>query len=220
LGDQGPLPARASETLAIPLPWKDAQGNVMFLTSLGLPQEVAINALGLATPSGFRRQILGGITPAVRLPFEAAVGKSMYFNEEFGAYRKAPSWLPDALTTEIKLPDGTVRREIPGNINEILNALPISRIEGLVDSALNENKSAWTTLVNFATGARIMSIDQEKELKRRLADFLKTEADKGTVGQHIAWFGRLDKESMPPEVEAALKAIQPKRRSRALVSAE
>ncbi len=223
--DQGPLPSRASESLAIPLPWADAKGNAMFLTSLGLPQEVAMKVLGVGTPQGFRQQILGGLSPVIRFPLEAATGKSMFFNEEFGSYRKAPSWLPDALTQEITLPDGTKRREISGVINEVLGSLPTSRIEGFVDSALSENKPAWQTLVNFATGARVLSVDQEKELARRLAAFLKAEADKGTVGSTLAWFSRLSKEDMPPEVTAALKAVQQqkadrRRRHRSLVSAE
>lgn len=204
----GVVPSRATDTLALPLPWRDLEGNAQWLVSLGLPHEVALKTLGLVTPSGFRQQVLGGLTPAVRLPLEYATGKSFFFNEDVSGYRRAPAWAPDALTTEINLPDGSTRREWSGDLNAVLGAMPFARVESMIESMLNDQKPAWATLTNFVTGARVISSDQERELAKRLAEFLKDEASKGTVGEKAIWFSRLSKEDMPAEVVAALKAVQ------------
>lgn len=212
-GEDSFLPPKAQESLALPLPWTDVNGNAQFLTAIGLPQEVAWNVLGLPTPDGFRKGVLGGLAPYIRTPLEASTGTSFYFNEPFGGYRRAPWYLPDALTKQITLKDGTVRREIPGEINEILGALPSGRMDSVLNQLLDPEKPLFQRLLTLTTGLRTITSDQGRELKSRIADYLKTKAEAGEVGQVLTFFAQGE---VPPDLEAALKAMQelrkPKRR--------
>jgi hypothetical protein len=67
--EQALLPTEAQESLALPLPWKDEEGNYEFITSLGLPHEAAMQMLGaVASEDAARKYVLGAINPAPALP--------------------------------------------------------------------------------------------------------------------------------------------------------
>lgn len=203
------LPERAEDSLALPLWWKDEAGNKAFLLGLGLPLEVTLNMLGAPTSArGFRRQILAGVHPVLRTPVEHATNRSFYFGDEWGVFRKPPSYLPKALSREITLPDGTKRYEIPGEVNEIVRSMPTSRLDSMVDKLFHAKRPAWDKALNLLTGARTMTVDQERELRLRLQDYLKDKARSGEVGETLIYFDRMDRTEMPEDLKLVLSTLK------------
>jgi hypothetical protein len=202
------LPERAEDSLAVPLPWKDKDGNLMFLLGLGLPMETSLQVLGMATPRGFRRGVLGGMHPVLRVPAEAVTNRSFYFGGEFGEYRKAPAWIREAgLADEITLPDGTKRWEISGSANEILNALPTSRMDSMLNKLLDDNRPKWDALINVTTGVRTVTVDMRTELRKRVEQYLKAKVASGEVGETLIYFNRLDPETTPEDLKIVLQGL-------------
>lgn len=209
--DETPLPQQAKDSLALPLPWKDLEGNTQFLTSLGLPFETTVNMLSLATPQPeqWRRHGLGMAHPLLKLPMEMVAGKNFYFGSDWGEYRRAPDWLRAAgLAQEIDLGDGRKRYEIRGDVNEIIRSMPTSRIQSTVGRFFDQRKGKWNALLQTFTGARIMSVDEEKELKKGIERMLKDKADAGQAGEVLKWFMRLSEEETPEEVKILLHGMK------------
>jgi hypothetical protein len=213
-GDDGQgtpmVPSYVKETLALPLPWKDKEGNQAFLVSLGFPHEVAINMLSLVSgrPESLRRVALGSLQPVVKLPLEASLGQSFYFGTEFGSYRKAPWWTHGTIATEVPGPDGTTRYEVPGVLNEVLNAAPTAGMESTLNRLADDRRSIAGRLVNAMTGFQTQSVDQEAELQRRISDYLRAQVRSGTVGELKVFFERLRPEDVPEEVRAVLDQLE------------
>jgi len=201
----GFLPEQAEDTIALPLPWKDLEGNQQFLIGLGLPQETVIQMLELGTLQGARRRGLGSMHPLVKLPFEAVTDRNMFFGGEFGTYRKAPLGLG---TSEVTMPDGSVRQEVPGGLNEVLRALPTSRAQSSIQKLIDGRRTGFNKVFNALTGARTMSVDQEKELRLKLHDYLKIKVRRGEVGEISAFFARMDPADVPEDLKAVLSTMR------------
>lgn len=209
-GESAFLPERVEDSLAVPLPWLDSEGNQQFLLSLGLPLETTMNILGIPlSPRAFRRNVLGGLQPAIKLPAEAITGRNFFFGDEFGNFRRAPRWLPEFLTRTITLPDGTQRHEVAPEINEIINAMPMTRLNSMANAIFDDRRSAINKAVNILTGIRTMSVDQEREFKLRLADYLKDSAKRGLAGERIVYFERgFNPEDMPEDLRIILSTLR------------
>lgn len=203
------LPERAEDSLALPLPWLDAEGNQTFLLGLGLPLETTLNIMGAnpLNPQGARRQILGALNPAVALPLEYVADRDFYFGDEFGNYRTAPEWIPRAMTKKIVLPNGKVRYEISGTANKILSSLPTSALDSMVNKLFATNRGWLDKTFNTLTGVRTMSIDQEREFKLRLQDYLKDKARSGQVGETLVYFARKGEGDMPEDLKVLLASL-------------
>lgn len=203
------LPPQAQGGLALPLPWKDEEGNVEFLIGLGLPQEVVVNMMGVATmqPMALRKQILGGLHPLLKLPAEAVTDRSFYFGTEFGEYRRG--LLGGRIgTDEIVLPDGTVRKEVPGIINEWGSAMPWARQMGIVNKLVDNREKHWgKLLLQLGTGVRMQTVNEKRELKRRLLAYLQAAEKRGQVRQLDRFFSRLRPEDMPENLKIALNTM-------------
>lgn len=209
-GEEDPMvPSYVKETISLPLPWKDEEGNRSFLVSLGFPQEVVINMLALASgrPESIRRVGLGALHPAVKLPAEAITGRSFYFGTDFGSYRKAPAVM-EPFATEVPGPNGEVRYEIPGVLNEVMNALPTAGMDATLNRLADDRRSIAGRLVNALTGFQTQSVDQEAELQRRISDYLYDQVKSGTVGELKVFFERLRPEDVPEEVRTVLDQLE------------
>ena len=206
--DVGFVPERVSEGFALPLPWLDRDGNRMFLTSLGLPLESTLTLLGSPTTTGFRRNVLAGINPVLRSPMEATVNRSFYFGDEWAKYRRAPQWIPKQLAQKIELPNGEIRYEIPGEVNELLNALPASRVDSMVNKLVDSKRGVFDKLLNSFTGARTMSVDTRRELENRLVKYLRDKAASGQVGEALIYFDRLSPEDTPEDLKLVLRSLR------------
>lgn len=213
--EQTLAPRYVKETLALPLPWLDKEGNQQFLTSLGFPQEVVINALSLVSgrPEAIKHVLLGSMQPALKLPAEALMGRSFYFGTDFGSYRKSPLTL-EPFAQEVPGPNGTTRYEVPGIINELNNALPTAGIDSTINRLGDSRQGMAARLLNAVTGFRIQSSDREAELQRRISDYLRGQTRAGTVGELQVFFQRLKPEDVPPEVVTVLKALEQLRADR------
>lgn len=204
-------PRYVKESLALPLPWLDKEGNQQFLTSLGFPQEVVIQALSLTggRPEAVKHVALGSMQPLVKLPAEALMGRSFYFGTDFGSYRKAPFLLQHTpISTEVPGPNGTIRYEVPGLLNELSNAAPTAGIESTINRLGDSRQGIVARLINAVTGFRIQSSDQEAELQRRISDYLRGQTRSGTVGELQVFFERLKPEDVPEDVKTVLRELE------------
>lgn len=207
-GETSILPRHAKETLALPLPWKDLEGNRQFLTSLGFPQEVVASMLAL---TGGRREslahtALGGLQPALKLPLEWGTNRNFFFGTEWGEYRKAPVSLRP-FASEVPGPNDSVRYEVPGAVNELVNASPLSGIDSTLNRLADDRQPIGLRLLNAITGFRVQSVDEEAELQRKIASFLKSRVRSGQVGELEVFFSRLKDEDVPEEVKQVLDAL-------------
>lgn len=217
------LPESVADSIALPVPWKDADGNREYLTNLGLPQESTLELLSAVfSRVGKRRQILGSMHPALKLPAEAVTGQDFYFGGDFGAYRKAPralatmeKWANLGLADKITLPNGEVRYEISGGANAFVRATPFSQILTMTNKLLDGKRGAVSRLVNVFTGLQTKPVDVDKEFERKLARWLQSKAESGQVGEALIWFDRMDEASTPEELKivmASYRGLQSEKR--------
>ena len=192
----GQLPESLRGTLSIPM------GEGSYLSSLGMPQEAAFSLLGGITQGGegVRKNLLGSMHPAIRLPAEAATNRSFFFGDEFGTYRQAPAWAPGAATQTVPLPDGRSREEWSGNVNAVLGALPTSRVLGMIDTFLTGRKQWYEKLITMTTGARIRKVDAKRALAEAIRSELQDAVDAGQIGVAEHMWLRLGEGDAPPEV--------------------
>jgi hypothetical protein len=204
------LPERAEDSLALPLPWLDSEGNKIFLLGLGLPLETTLQLLALPTAQGARRLVLGGLQPALQLPLKAVTNRNFYFGDDFGDYRKAPAWarVIPGLVTEVPVGDGRIRYEISGTANEIISAMPTSRIESMIDKWFDTRRSVIDKVLNSLTGIRTVSVDVEQEFKLRMMDYLKAKALSGQVGETLIYFDRFKNEDLPEDIRIMLESMK------------
>lgn len=200
-----PLPERLEGSIALPLPWRDREGNQQFFTQLGLPQEQVVRMLSLASfsPQAFRREALGGVHPALKLPAEAITGRSFYYGTEWGTYRRA-GVLERPFAREVPGPDGQVLHEVPGLINELSSAAPTAWINTTLNRLFDERQPPFARLLNVATGLRVQSVDVGSERRRRIADYLRSKLRSGDVGVLEVFFSRLPEDQVDPELAAVL----------------
>lgn len=210
------LPESVRESFAIPV-GEDANGKARYVTGLGLPHEAALGMLGaVSSPVGARRQVLGGMHPFLKLPAEAVTNRDFFFGDEFGAFRKAPNMLGKlGLASEVKLPEGKTRMEWPGTLREGLDALPISRIYKTFDRFFDDNRDKIGAAVQGLTGARMQTVDQERELKSAIYQYLSDKAKSGEVGEFQTWTSRFAPEDTPEDLKIVLQGLRDLRTKRA-----
>lgn len=207
--EQNFLPEHVRNTAAIPF-GDDAEGNPKFLTGLGLPFEQALANLGSVTPTGFRRQVLGALNPAIKTPLEAAANRSFYFGSEFGDFKRAPRFLPQGFpgVREFVTKEGKTLREVPGWVNAwLVGALPSSRFASTLDKWFDENKGFLDKVLDTATGAKVYSVDQKRQARKAIEQFLSEAADRGEIGLIENFYAR-GGEEVPDELQAALQALK------------
>ena len=210
-GDEA-LPPEVQGSIAIPA-GEDAQGNKLFLSSLGMPHESTANILSaIPTPGrgfeGLRRNVLGMLAPPIRSALEATTGKNFFFGSDYGSYRKTPEWAAQ-MGLGRETPSG--RREWSGIVNEVISATPASRASGTLDKlthALVNRKDAWHRVVQVTTGARFRTVNAERAAIEALSDVIKKYATSGEAGMLERFYLRMDPAEAPPELVEALKEIK------------
>lgn len=208
--DKQILPSTVRGGIGIPL-WRDHDGNMQYLTSLGLPQEAAMGVLDAVTSfEGLRRSGLGALHPLAKYPLEQAVNRNFFFGGEAGSYRRKPGWLPGGvplLTEEITRPDGETVYESPGWLNDLIGATPASRALKIIDTARDGRKGLADRVARLVTGARTVTVDQRRATAEVLEKWLESRARRGEVGKINAFFSRFDEENTPPEVLTVLRSL-------------
>lgn len=212
VGEGDVLPERVADSLALPL-GKDAEGNMRYATSLGLPHESALNMLSaFSSPEGFRKNVLGAIHPLGKFPLEAATNRDFFFGDEHGKYTKAPNLLPKALTTEVTGKDGKKRYEIPGFWREVWDAMPTSRAAKTVDRFLDDKRALWDATLQSVTGTRIQSVDQKRELREAIQRYLRDKVAAGQVVEFSNWVAKGDPNNVPEDLKIVLAGLRDMRK--------
>jgi hypothetical protein len=185
----------------------DREGNPVYVSSLGLPYDPAMDALGLVGRpfSGGATRFAASLQPQVRALAEGALGKSFFFGGDPFAYRKAPRILPDALTTVTTLPSGQKIREIPGWVNHwLLGAGPLSRFRSESDNVLDDRLDLMVRGVDSLSGVRLQSVDQKVQARKAIIRWLEERETAGEVGKIEAFFTRGEGDE---KLDQAIKAL-------------
>lgn len=214
LGENEVLPERVADSFALPF-GKDETGNMRYMTSLGLPHEASLNMLSaVSSPKGFRKNILGAMHPAAKLPLEAATNRDFFFGDKFGSYTQAPNVLPRFLTTEVKGKNGKVRYEIPGFYRELFDAAPTSRMLKTLDRFLDDKRTLFDATLQSISGVRIQSVDQKRELRTAIETYLKSKVDSGQVIEFSNWIAKGDPKDAPEDLKIVLAGLRDMRKKK------
>jgi hypothetical protein len=196
----------------------DREGNPIYASSLGLPFDVAGDALGLvgrAFQGGIKRGLLAGAQPQLRAAAEAELDTSFYFGGSPFAYRQAPRALPDALTTVTTLPSGKKVREVPGWVNHwLLGATPLSRFRSELDNLLDERLDPQARAIDALSGVRLQSVDQRTQARRAITRWLEEKEASGEVGKIEAFFMRGEGDEKLSQAIKALDALRKQDKAR------
>lgn len=211
------LPEAVREGVGFPL------GADRFAGSLGLPHESSLAMLGaVPTPGrgllGLRRNVLGQIHPAFRLPLEAMVDRSFFFGTEWGRYRKAPNLLGYLGLDEplagvgvgeiVTGPGGRRTYEVDALFNEVLSASPFSRVVRSADAFFDARRSTWQKLVRGLTGVRDYDVDVDREAREAILRWLDDEVRAGRVAEARHFFSRLSPEETPATLQVMLEGLE------------
>lgn len=179
---------------------------------------------GLTGPTAARRKFAAALTPPLRVPAEAVVGRRFYFGTPWGEFRKAPGYLPDFLTTRVTGPQGP-RREVPGWVNELLDATPLSRLEGMADMIAGVGTPGATrptgseVALTALSGVRAQRVNERRAVQDLVIRALERARERGEVGEIRRFYPRGDEEptgrtARALEVQRALDRSRERRRRR------
>ena len=225
-GTEGELvPEWLSGKTALPI-GLDKEGNMMFLTSFGLIHEdvdlllsgfgdvrAAVTGKGV-TPADWTRVAVGSaLHPWLQGIVEYGTNRNLYFGTELGDYRRAPAWMTQlpgmekALTASGLLTKETSKAgkdyyKVPRWFHPLLGLTPFNRLSTEIDRVLDERKGWASRVMESSSGIRIATVNQDRELRRQLGEWLKDQVRAGDVGKLEVFFG---KGELPPEASEMLR---------------
>jgi hypothetical protein len=176
-------------------------GTRFTLSQLGTPLEAAAQSLGrFSGAEEFRKGVLGGLTPPVRLAAENVTGTSFFTGRPTGSFRRPPAWA-QALGAE----------ELPPQWGELLRASPFSRLSSTIgqlvetgrDSRSSRRGGPGGTALSLLTGLRLEAQDPKRVARRRVLERLEKAEKEGDLARVPAWYPR--RAVLPADVEAALR---------------
>jgi len=164
---------------------KKSGPNVEIISSLGTPTEAAFNSIQ-------GNQILGSVSPLLRVPVELTSGYNFFQRKPISevtnamAFKHAPEAVKDFIGyTEVtgRRKDGTTYKQYvalrPARMHFFLNLPPTSRVLSAMKQMEAENVSGQMKLMQQLIGVRPYSFDleveaqkRENEMKRKLEDLL------------------------------------------------
>jgi hypothetical protein len=213
------MPAWAREGLPIPL-GQDAAGNPMIAYGLGTPLEAAVEPFAGFT-EGFQRGAEKGLSmlnPFARMPLEMATGKRFFLGQNIEEARKAPAWaglLPVEVqkamgVRQVPMKSGGVRLEMdPYDLYALENS-PFGRLSNTIGKAVDTRKPGVARALNIATGAKVVSVDEEREaylaVKRAKEKLLKELERRGLV-QEMQDLYRVTEEGRQSPQAAGLRQL-------------
>ena len=92
--------------------------------------------------------------------------------------------------------------EVPRWYHPMMGLTPLDRLGREFGKILDDRQQWWWRVLESGTGIRVSSVDQNRELKRELADWLKDQVRAGDLGKLEVFFS---KSELPPEAAALLK---------------
>ena len=220
--DEHYVPAWIGERVAIPL-YQDKNGNMNFLTSFGVIHEDVSQLLtgphlfkeGRIHARSFERGVVSSLHPLLKFFVESALQRNSFFGTELGSYRRAPSWMTvpglkqlfesTGVMTGRESKDGEVRYEVPQWYHPIAGSIPGSRYGGVLSKALDDRKGWVSKVFSLSTGIKIATVDREREKRKLIESWLRSQLASGNVGKLEIFFKR---GSMPPEDAALMREYQ------------
>lgn len=188
------VPVWAREGMPIPL-GKDEAGNPMIAYGLGTPLEAAVEPFA-GYMDGWQRgaeKTLASLNPLARVPLELATGRRFFLGQGIEEARKAPAWvglLPVEIqkamgVRQVPMKTGGMRLEMdPYDLYALENS-PFGRLSNTIGKAVDTRKPAVARALNITTGAKVVSVDEEREaylaVKRAKEKLLKELERRGLV---------------------------------------
>ncbi|MCZ7644361.1 MAG: hypothetical protein M5U26_03615 [Planctomycetota bacterium] len=217
------LPSWVREGLPMGL-GKDAEGNPLLAYGLGTPLE------GAADPfSGFaespRRGLEKGLSqlnPLLAAPIELATDRNLFLGRDISESRKAPHWverLPEEVQERMGVrtsttKSGATRYEMDPYVLYAIENGPLGRLSNTIGKLADARKPVADRLLNVLTGAKVVSIDEEREAYyaqkdalRKLAKDLEAE---GKVAEVKNIFRLTNEGKQDEEAKAVLAAMHGK----------
>ncbi len=219
-GGTEPLPQFVSEQPNIPL-GRDVEGNQARLVGLGTPFE-DLNRLYAGGAARTLQRLGAQTTPPLKLPLEVMSGKDLFFGTKLGHYRRdvpVARPFPDFIAgrakrtvTDVKTGEKKEITEVSPAFLKALQYLPISRQLSQMNTLFDERRTVWQKSISLLTGAKVVSVNQERELRRLIGDYLQDRVQTtGDIGEFQRFFARGD---IDEELAAMVKAYYNEQRTR------
>jgi hypothetical protein len=167
--DQGYVPFNLQDTSAIRL-GEDQEGNIQYLTSLGLMHEDAVKYAGNALQRDWRgllQSVVSSSSPAAKWVVEASTNTSLFSQGPMGG-RRLDDLDPTLgrLATNLGLqelsPSGRATPVGGPMLESIAAASPIARLLSTGKIATDTRTTAATKVIRLLSGARIETVSQEQ----------------------------------------------------------
>jgi len=167
--EQGYVPFNLQDTTAIRL-GQDQEGNIQYLTSLGLMHEEAVKYAGNALQQDWRgllQSVVSSSSPAAKWVVEASTNTSLFSQGPMGG-RRLDDLDPTLgrLATNLGLqdvsPSGRAAPVGGPMLESIAAASPIARILSSAKIATDTRTNAATKVVRLLSGGRIETVSQEQ----------------------------------------------------------
>jgi hypothetical protein len=225
-GQEGELtPPWLGDRMALPL-GLNAEGDMMFLTSFGVIHEdvnvlmsgvgdikATLTGKGITFGDWVRVSGLSSLHPLLKGIFQYAVGKDFWFGTDLGDYRRAPAWMTEipgmeealsetGLLTKETSKAGKVYHKVPRWYHPVMGVTPLNRLSNEFHRILDQRKPWFVRLLASQTGINVVTVNQERELRRAMAEWLTAQVKAGDIGKLEVFFARGE---LPPEAAEMLK---------------
>ena len=200
---------------------EDEAGREKVLTGLGTPMEAALEPFS-GFQEGFGRgfaKLATNLNPMLKVPMELAFEEDLFLGRDIEDLRKAPHYF-DNLPEAVQDPLGIVTNEVGGKPRTEadpwllygLRNMPLSRVSNTISRATDETKDVKDALLNLFTGARVVSIDEQREKRWRdrnaTIERLKDMQRQGKVYQLQNMFAPTTEGKEDPMVKALLGQLR------------
>ncbi|MHC4644180.1 MAG: hypothetical protein ACYTBJ_01665 [Planctomycetota bacterium] len=203
--EEGPLPKWMAGRPVLPLPTAAPAGTVDVLTQFGTPLE-DLEKLGTGEGIGrtVEQSVVGSLTPPLKGVYAAVSGREPFYGREVETLTRAPAFMPEAMVEALggkvsETRTGTYKR-LPWELTVAFMNLPVTRQIRQIDKLFNDRMSVWTKTLDLITGAKIYNVDKDRELRRRIRDYLLMKAQEGDIGVINRFFATGDTDPVLTQV--------------------
>ncbi|HUT78486.1 MAG TPA: hypothetical protein VM285_12410, partial [Polyangia bacterium] len=213
------VPPFVGEQPNIPL-GTDKEGNRLYTVGLGTPFE-DINKFWSGNIERTLQRGVASMHPLAKMVGEELTQKDLFFGSDLGSYRRdvpalapLPDWMVGRKTRKVTDPrTGEVIdiSEVSPSLLRFLTYTPISRQLSMTNQLFDWRKKTWHKGISLLTGVKVVSVDEDRELRKLIADYLKDRVKQGDAGQFQRFFVRGD---IDPELAVIIKAYYGERASR------
>jgi hypothetical protein len=210
---EGPLPEWMEGQPVIPLGRGPKGPRVMY--QFGTPLE-DLERLGTGKGVGrtMEQTLVGSLTPPLKWLYEATAGKEPFTGREIEKMTRAPASvaaglrpLPDVIkkvlgVEEIETKSGYKFTKVPWQVGAVLREQPLTVQFRTFDKMWDDREGLIAKTLNMITGMRVLEIDKEYEMRRRIRDYLIAKVQRGEVGEFSRFFATGD---TSPELTQIIK---------------